>query len=129
MVPKNAEPEMRDAVHVPVMGCKCQYPLLSGANVRFIPGSGLVVEMCARAERDGVVDPFGAEVVLPGVPFWMYVEPARVNGFGHTFTLLPHPGAGVTPVVTKPDDVGVLGSWRDAAMSDDDDDDCHSRGC
>lgn len=128
MVPKTAELCHRDAIHVPVLGVQCPYPLLSGANVRLVSGESTVVEMCGRAERDGVVDPFGLECVPHNTPFWMYVVPSRVDGFGHTFTLLPHPGAAVTPVVTRPEPVGSLGSWRDAAMSDDDED-CHSRGC
>ena len=76
----------RDAVHVPVILVSSRMTLKGGQNVKFTDKSMIMVEFCAKKDRQAIVDPF-IEVTVPGDIFHVLLEPSLVSNLTHQFDI------------------------------------------
>ncbi len=77
----------RDAQHVSVVLVQSESKLHPGAFVRFTDNTFKKVTPTVLGDQHGVVDPFVASVIKPGMCFLVYVYPNLTENMTHNYDL------------------------------------------
>ncbi len=110
-----------DAFHAPARMVSAKVPLPPKADVRFTDAPACTeVEPCDADKRHGIVDPFAKGGFKADELFWVWVEPDLVGPLTHKVEItLPDPketsNSKVAELLEEPEE--------------EDEDDCHGRGC
>jgi hypothetical protein len=97
---------VRDAIHQACISVVSTVTVEPGQSIRFRDVDKNLVELCARHERQGIVDPFLPFSVPPGKVFLMLVKPDLVQGIRHNFDIkgIPEPKPEINPQIEEEDD-------------------------